>query len=108
MPEAEARASGAAPELYVYYRVAEVNEAALRAAVLRLQADLCASHPGLHTRLLRRPELLQGEITFMETYLATAPGGVDARLQAAIAAAAHVLAPWLKGARHTEVFTPCA
>jgi Domain of unknown function (DUF4936) len=103
MPEAAA----GAPELFIYYRVPVAAEAPLREAVVGLQRGLCAAYPGLQARLLRRPELRAGELTFMEVYARPAVG-IDAHLQAAIEQAALTLGPWLSGGRHTEVFHPCA
>lgn len=106
--------AGAAPEaaheLFVYYRVAPADAQHAAAAVHTMQAGLRASWPGLQARLLRRPEPTpQGELTFMEVYARPGwPAGVDAPLRAEIEAAATALAPWLAGARHTEVFQPCA
>lgn len=100
-------------ELFVYYRVAEARAAPARAAAIAMQADLHQAHPQLLMRLLRRPDTLDGQQTWMETY-ATEPAradGVDAVMQAAIEHAARVLHPWLASPRHIEVFevfVPCA
>ena len=98
-------------ELFVYYRVRAADAAAAQAAVQRFQAQLRAQHPQLITRLLRRPDAIDGRQTWMETY-ATDPQhdrvGIDARLQDAIEAGARVLTPLLDGPRHTEVFIACA
>ena len=111
MPEsAGARAApDTALELFVYYRVAPARAGETSAAVHTMQAMLTSAHPGLQARLLRRPEVSQDRLTFMEVYAQPlAAGGVDTRLRAEIEAAATVLAPWIDGARHTEVFEPCA
>ena len=84
--------------LYVYYRVPEAALAATVAAVRQVQATLVAAHPGLHAELLRRPELRDGEVTLMETYV----GGVTPALQAAIDHAASTLPQ----PRHNEWFEP--
>lgn len=99
-------------ELFVYYKVAEGDVAAVRDQVAARQAALCAAHPGLRARLLRRPETSAGLATLMELYArdasASQPGGVDAALRRAIDEAASGLAPWLRSPRHTEVFQACA
>ena len=76
-----------------------------------MQAQLQRTHLPLRMRLLRRPEAVDGEQTWMETYAtdaSTAPEGIDADLQAAIESAAIALRPWIVGSRHTEVFIACA
>ena len=98
-------------ELFVYYRVAAAQAAQAVAAVLAMQAQLECAHPQLRMRLLRRPETVGGQQTWMETYAtdaAATPEGIDARLQAAIESAAAALQPWIASPRHTEVFIPCA
>jgi len=68
----------------------------------------------LQARLLRRPEMVEEQQTWMETYRfgATPPDqpvrGVDAALQAAIELAALRLSRFVPGPRHTERFIPCA
>jgi hypothetical protein len=94
--------AGGQREVYVYYRVAGADAAALAGRVRALQVDLCARHPGLHARLLRRP-VAPGDVqTWMEVY--AMPGGVSEDLQRAIEAAAASLLPSLQGPRHCEVF----
>lgn len=98
-------------ELYIYYRVASGSAELARSRALAMQQQLCARHPGLRARLLRRPEESGGQQTWMETYAADpllAPGGVDAALQAAIAAAAAEWHALIHGERHCEAFEPCA
>ena len=98
-------------ELFVYYRVAADHAAQAGAAALAMQAQLQRVHPQLRMRLLRRPEAVDGQQTWMETYATDAsatPEGIDAQLQAAIEAAAVALQPWIAGPRHTEVFVACA
>lgn len=107
MPEGAGAAATTAHELFVYYRVAPDDAAALGAAAQAMQAALRSAHPGLDARLLRRPEVAQGRLTFMEVY-ALPPAGIDAGLRGQIEAAAEALAPWVHGERHTEVFVPCA
>ncbi len=78
-----------------------------------MQAALCERHPGLIAHLLVRVDGAQtpvGAVTLMETYAQQAPpsdaaAGVSPALQAELEeAAAAVLQPWLRGARHVEVF----
>lgn len=91
-------------ELFVYYRIADADEAAAADALRHMQEDLVRSHPGLLTRRLRRPGSSDGLQTWMETYALPGPG-VDAVVEADIASAARALEPWTRGARHIEVFT---
>ena len=98
-------------ELYIYYRVDPVNAPAARAAVTEWQLQLCARHPTLTARLLRRPEMIDGRETWMETYSNDPlrdPAGVSAELQADIEAGAGAFSDLLDGPRHTEVFFACA
>ena len=96
-------------ELYVYYRVARPDRATAARAVHGVQSRWCAQHPGLRARLLQRADRdAAGDlVTLMETY--AQPGGLSAEMQAALEAdLGRVLAPWLKGPRHVEVFVPFA
>ena len=85
-------------ELYVYYRVAEGVLPAAQAQVRDFQATLRADHPALQARLMRRPELRDGQVTLMETY--ALPGGIPAELAARITAGT----PALPAPRHVEAF----
>jgi len=94
-------------DLYIYYQVKDADAASLLAAVVPMQAALCARH-GVACQLKRRPEARDGKQTWMEVYAAT-PAGFSAALDAAVEQAG--LAAWTAGPRHTEVFTdlvPCA
>ena len=116
-------------ELFIYYRVRSTQAGAARRVALAFQAELRSRHPALRARLLRRDEGMHTSIgigsdsdvdgatanaseqTWMETYevdprIDTA--GVSAALQAEIEACALGLAPFVHGARHTEVFIACA
>ena len=119
-------------ELFVYYRVRAAQAGAAHCAALAFQGALRVGHPALTARLLRRDEntiqgvdrgndsdsdniasdiTTDGEQTWMETYAIDArthPAGVSAALQAEIEAGARALAPFMNGARHTEVFIACA
>lgn len=100
-------ASAMGRELFVYYRVAEPTLEQACSSALDMQRGLCEAHPGLQTRLLRRPEASEGRCTLMETYARSA--GIDDALQAEIEAAARAaLGRWQLGERHTEVFVACA
>ena len=93
-----------ARSLYVYYRIDAASLGDVAAAVRGLQADLREANPALQAALLRRPGDQDGLVTVMETY--AMPGGISVALQADIDDAAGCLVPWLRGARHTEVFEP--
>jgi Domain of unknown function (DUF4936) len=98
-------------ELFVYYRVAEADAVPACAAVLEWQQLLCAAHPALTARLMRRPGAEDGCVTLMEHYRAEGaecPAGVDAKWQARIETAARVLHRWQQGARHVECFETLA
>ena len=82
--------------LYVYYRVDEAALPVTVAAVHRLQAELRTAHPGLSAGLQRRPEVLQGQVTLMETYACAV---TPALMQALDMAASSLPQP-----RHNEVF----
>ena len=88
--------------LYVYYRVPAASLPAAVDAAHRLQAALAARWPGLHTELLRRPELRDGEVTLMETYA----GLPDAAAFEADLIAAAAAQPGLPPQRHIERFDP--
>lgn len=90
--------------LYVYFRVARDDEAAAVAALRKLHAQW---RDTLDCELLRRADDAAGHVTLLETY--RQPGGVTLPMQARIEREAALrLAPWLVGARHVEVFEPCA
>lgn len=94
-------------ELFIYYRVPQVAAAAARAAVTAGQAALRARHPGLVTRLLRRPDEADPTQpgTWMETYaLPVAAAGVDEAVEASIEGAMAPLRRLIDGPRHVEVF----
>jgi hypothetical protein len=105
-------------DLYVYYKVAEADAAALAPRVRAMQAALAREVAGLgmSVQLKRRPETKDGMQTWMEVY----PGadeGFQARLIEAAAQAG--LSGLIAGPRRAEVFvdlpigldgetTPCA
>jgi Domain of unknown function (DUF4936) len=94
-------------ELFVWYRVRRDRADRARAAVAAMQRSLGVQWPGLQARLLVRDE---GQTcTWMETYSRPAPGagddrGIDAEIEAAIAAAARPLEALIDGTRHVEAF----
>ena len=99
----------ASRELFVWYRVRRESADAAGTAVVALQRSLRREWPGLQARLLVRDD---GETsTWMETYSLTAGGteddrrGIDAAVEAAIAAAAaQSLDGLIEGQRHCEAF----
>jgi hypothetical protein len=98
-------------ELFIYYRSREDHAAAVPTRVRSFQARLVRAHPGLVARLLRRPVVKDGLITWMETYaidpMSDCPG-IDERLQQEIEFAAAPLRGLIEGERHVEVFRSCA
>ena len=106
MPDHRAEPPGVPLELYVYYRSRPEAEAPLGAAVRAMQRRLQADCPGLGARWLRRPELREGCVTWMEVYalpMGTRSEAAEA-LVAAIEQAAAALAPWQIGERKVERF----
>jgi hypothetical protein len=90
-------------EIYIYYRARPEHGPALVDAVCAMQQGLRSAWPGLGARLLRRPELREGHVTWMEAYalpLGADPGAV-AR---AIEQAALSLGSWQASPRHVEHF----
>ena len=97
----------AARELFVWYRVRRERADEARAAVRALQRSLQDRWPGLLARLLVREEVESS--TWMETYSLTPRdardgAGIDATIEAAIAAAAVPLESLIDGTRHVEAF----
>ena len=97
-------------ELFIYYQIPVTQAVAARAQVDAFQARLRQRHPGLVTRLLRRPEPRDSQQTWMEIYSfdrAVSTQGISPALQAEIEAEASCLADTVHGTRHTEVFIAC-
>ena len=96
-------------ELFIYYQATIENASVLHATALALQVELQAQHPGLQTRLLRRPEAANGLHTWMENYAAPlSPNGICESLQGEIERTALAkLASLIVGPRHTESFVAC-
>jgi hypothetical protein len=98
-------------ELFIYYRIPVAKAAAALAAALAFQARLQTRHPGLTARLLRHPEVQDDRQTWMEIYSCDPllqPGGVTPACQSDIESEARCMTDLIAGARHTEVFVPCA
>lgn len=96
-----------AAQLYVYYRVAAARGREAAAAARILQQELVAQHAGLRCGVLQRVDEAADDVTLMETY--THDSGIDATLVQAIERRAQArLSHLVLGARHIEVFVPCA
>ena len=98
-------------EVFSYYRVRCCDATEFQAAIHSFHSQLTALYPSLHARLLCRADAgadeKDGEQTWMESYATDpqrVPAGVDEAMQAEIERCATALAPWLRSARHTEVF----
>jgi len=101
----------AARELFVWYRVRRERADEARAAVLALQRSLRREWPALQARLLARDD--SETSTWMETYSlprrsAGDDPGIDAAIEATIAAAAGPLEALIDGPRHVEAFAVVA
>jgi hypothetical protein len=93
--------------VYVYYRVSPQHLAAAQDGVRSLQRRWRELLPALRCELLRRSEPEANEVTLMETYVCDA--GISPHWRERIERETHeLLAPWLIGRRHVEVFEPCA
>jgi hypothetical protein len=98
-------------DLYVYYKVRELDAAALAPRVRAMQAALAAGH-GVAVQLKRRPGSKDGLQTWMEVYPGAPDGFAEALAQAARDAGLGALPD---GPRRTEIFVdlnpepmPCA
>ncbi len=96
-------------ELFIYYQTTLTNADVLQTTVQALQARFRALHPGLQTRLMRRPEPSNGLHTWMETYaLPLSTNGIsDSLLRDIEAQAETMLATLLASPRHIEGFVSC-
>ncbi len=103
-------------ELYIYYRIALADEAAVQQQVTAFQQTLRHRFSGLRARLLRRVDspgqAADALLTMMEIYEAAADvsgqlNDLEA-LVAAIDSEAEVLAPLIRGERQLEIFAACA
>jgi hypothetical protein len=95
-------------QLFIYWRVAHADLPPALQALRQWQAGLAHHHPALRCGLYRRPAGAEAEATVMESYAIESAGpheGIDAALRQHIEHSGHaVLQPWLRGARHVEVF----
>ena len=98
-------------DLYVYYKVRELDAAALAPRVRAMQAALATRH-GAANQLKRRPASQDGLQTWMEVYPGVPDGFADALAHAAADAGLGTLT---SGPRRSEVFVdltpepiPCA
>jgi hypothetical protein len=98
-------------QLFIYWRVAAADATAARQAMIALQRRLGEQRPALHCGLFERADAAGVESTLLETYALHAgpdSSGIDAELQQHIEqAGAEALQPWLRSARHVEVFDAC-
>ncbi len=93
-------------DLYIYYRVRDGLADQFASRVQAMQLDL-AARTGIQGQLKRRVHSTDGLQTWMEVYLATAPG-FEALLADAVESA--ILSASIDGDRHTEAFmdiSPC-
>jgi hypothetical protein len=88
-------------DAYIYFRVARTDEAAAVAALREVQVR---HGGGVDCEVLRRADEPGGTVTLMEVYRGLS---VEAQRRIDREVSAR-LAPWLVGARHVEVFEPCA
>lgn len=84
-------------DLYVYYKVREIDAASLAPRVRAMQAQL-----GSPAQLKRRPEAREGLQTWMEVY-PSVPDGFDAAVEQAAVDAG--LQQFTQGPRRSEIFT---
>lgn len=95
-------------QLFIYWRVAAHDLPAALHAVREWQAGLIAQQPTLQCGLYQRFDDAQADATVMESYAfeSTQPHpGIDEALLQHIAQDGQAqLKPWLRGARHVEVF----
>jgi Domain of unknown function (DUF4936) len=100
---ADPRRPVARHELYLYWRTPRATWRDAVAALAAWQTAFCADAPGLRARALRRVDDDAVSMTLMEIW--SSDGGVDAATAQRIGDVGNaVLAPWLAGPRHVEVF----
>jgi Domain of unknown function (DUF4936) len=90
-------------QLFIYWKTPAATVDQAQHAAAAMQGELRAAMPSLRTRLFRRSEAPQTQVTLMETY---AMDGTDLSpaTQDQIAQAALSLAAWCPEGRHVEVF----
>jgi hypothetical protein len=95
-------------QLFIYWRVSHADLPAALAALREWHAGLIAQHPGLRCTLYRRTDGATADATVMESYAIDMPlphAGIDEALQRHIDQCGRaLLARWLRGTRHVEVF----
>ncbi len=95
-------------QLFVYWRVTHEDLPFALEALRQWQADLVSAHPALRCSLYQRCDSTEAQATVMEGYALESAGpqqGIDDRLRQHIEHSGHaLLRPWLRGARHVEVF----
>jgi hypothetical protein len=98
-------------QLFINWRVACADVAVALRSMRAVQAQLRLNHAALRTELFQRTLASASEATLMETYALAAHAareGIDSAMQQRIeAAGVEALQPWLRGARHVEVFVAC-
>ena len=87
-------------DLYVYYKVRELDAAALAPRVRALQDELAGRH-GVRGQIKRRPGARDGLQTWLEVYPAVDAGFEELLVDAAARAGLDQL---LAGPRHAEIF----
>lgn len=87
-------------DLYVYYRVRREHADLLQKTVGGMQRQLYQQY-GITATLKRRPEIKQGQHTWMEVYIA-APSTFDKVLEQAVMESG--LSALMEGERHIEYF----
>jgi len=95
-------------QLFIYWHVAWRDLPPALDALREWQAVLIAQHPTLRCGLYQRIDAAQANATVMESYAIESAqphrGIGEALLQHIAHGGQAQLAPWLRGARHVEVF----
>lgn len=95
-------------QLFIYWRVAPRDLPTALHAVREWQAGLVVRHPTLHCAVYQRIDAAQADATVMESYAIESaqphPGIESALIQHIDQDGQARLRPWLRGARHVEVF----
>ena len=97
---------------FVYYQIQQSDLIGAVAAVSCFQAALQRQWPALEACLMKRAQTDADLLTLMEVYVLAPPAAQSPQLRMRLAAeiehAALALAGLCRGARHVEVFEPCA
>lgn len=96
-------------ELFIYWRTPAPTAAQAIRAAGQWQAELRAQHPSLDAAIYRRAgdaddSDISATATLMEVYAAPIDAALERRI---VDEGSRVLAPWLAGPRHVEVFERC-